>query len=98
MSSVWFITGASNGLGRSLALRVLDAGHNVIAAMRNPSRSPEATKQIQDARGKVFQLDLTESREGIFKKIKEAESIFGRIDVLVNNAGYSILGPTEHFR
>lgn len=98
MTSVWCITGASNGIGKVLALRVLEAGHQVIAAMRNPSKSADAVEEVEKAGGKVLQLDMTESQDGIAKKMKVAESIFGRIDILVNNAGYSLLGPLENFR
>lgn len=98
MVSVWFITGASNGLGLSLALYVLKSGHNVIAAMRNPTRSAEAAKSIEAAGGKIFQLDVTRPQDEIFKAIETAEAIYGRIDILVNNAGYSALGPAETFR
>ncbi|CAI6093117.1 unnamed protein product [Clonostachys chloroleuca] len=97
MVSVWFITGASNGLGLSLALYVLKSGHNVIAAMRNPTRSAEAAKSIEAAGGKIFQLDVTRPQDEIFKAIETAEAIYGRIDILVNNAGYSALGPAETF-
>lgn len=97
MSSVWFITGASNGLGLILSIRALQLGQSVIAAMRNPHKSSDAVTQIESAGGKVFQLDLTESQASISQKMQTAEQLYGRIDVLVNNAGYSVLGPFEHF-
>ena len=97
MSLVWFVTGASNGLGLTLCLKALKLGHHVIGAMRNPSKSTDAVKQIEAAGGEVFQLDMTESQESIAQKIQTAEAIHGRIDVLVNNAGYSVLGPMENF-
>lgn len=97
MSSVWFITGASDGLGLTLSLRALQLGHSVIASMRNPAKSGDAVKQIESSGGRIFQLDLTESKTSISQKMHAAEQIHGRIDVLVNNAGYSVLGPFEHF-
>lgn len=97
MSLIWFITGASNGLGLALSLRALELGHKVIASMRNPSKSKNAVDEIESAGGKVFQLDLSESQASITEKIHAAEKIYGQIDVLVNNAGYSILGPFENF-
>jgi NAD(P)-dependent dehydrogenase (short-subunit alcohol dehydrogenase family) len=97
MALVWFITGASNGLGLAISLNALKAGHHVIAAMRNPARSTEAVKAVEAAGGRVFQLDLTEPQESIAKKMREADAIHGKIDCLVNNAGYSVLGPFENF-
>lgn len=94
---VWFITGASNGLGLLLSLKVLAAGHKVIGTARNLERSAVAIKSIEDAGGYVIQLDMTESRESIIKKVQAAEKKIGDIDVLVNNAGYSVLGPIEFF-
>ncbi|KAK4238039.1 hypothetical protein C8A03DRAFT_33996 [Achaetomium macrosporum] len=97
MPTVWFITGASNGFGLLLSLRALKAGHNVIATMRNKTKAAQAAKSIEDAGGKVLELDLTEPQASIAKKVQDAEAIYGKIDVLVNNAGYSLLGPIELF-
>ncbi|KAL6399974.1 hypothetical protein AUP68_17385 [Ilyonectria robusta] len=94
---VWFITGASNGLGLLLSLRVLAAGHKVIGTARNLEKSAEAIRSIEQAGGYVIQLDMTESRESIIKKVQAAEKKIGDIDFLVNNAGYSVLGPIEFF-
>ena len=95
-SPVWFITGASNGFGLLLALRALKAGHRVIGTARNPTRAAAAVEQITQAGGKVITLDMTESRDDIVKKIREAETIYGHFDYFINNAGYSLLGPIEH--
>ncbi|KAI1477846.1 NAD(P)-binding protein [Daldinia eschscholtzii] len=96
-SPVWLITGASNGMGLSFSLRALKAGHSVIGAMRNPTRAAEAVKAIESQGGKVVQLDMTESQGSIREKVEAAEKIYGKIDVLVNNAGYSLLGPLSEF-
>ncbi|KAI1262078.1 putative short-chain dehydrogenase [Xylariaceae sp. FL1019] len=86
ITPVWFITGASNGLGLVLALRALQAGHRVIGSMRNKEKHAHAVKQIEDAGGEVVELDMTESQGSIHEKIEA----IGQIDFLVNNAGYSI--------
>jgi len=96
-SPVWFITGTSNGMGLSLALRVLKAGHRVVGTVRNPKKSAENMKKVTDAGGKLIVLDLEEPRESIFKKVQEAQKIYGHFDYLINNAAYSLLGPLEHF-
>ncbi|KAF4470875.1 oxidoreductase yusz [Fusarium albosuccineum] len=94
---VWFITGSSNGFGLLLSLKALEAGHRVIATVRDPKRSAEAVQSIEAAGGKIVEVDMTESKASITKKIQDAEKIYGRIDYLVNNAGYSVLGVIELF-
>ncbi|KAM0238942.1 hypothetical protein ACHAP5_008448 [Fusarium lateritium] len=94
---VWLITGSSNGLGLLLSLRVLKAGHKVIATVRDSNRSADAVRQIEEAGGKIITIDLSESKATITKKVHDAENIYGRIDYLVNNAGYSLLGAIELF-
>lgn len=93
-SPVWLITGASNGIGLALALRVLRAGHTVVASVRNKVKSADAIQKIEQAGGSVIELDMTESQASIAAKVKAV----GRIDYLVNNAGYSILAPCEDIR
>lgn len=96
---VWFITGASNGFGLLLCLRALKAGHKVIGTVRSKYRASEAVKSIEDAGGKVIEMDMTESQASLTRKIQDAEhQFYGGIDVLVNNAGFSILGPISSFR
>jgi NAD(P)-dependent dehydrogenase (short-subunit alcohol dehydrogenase family) len=94
---VWFITGTSNGFGLLLSLKVLAAGHQVIATIRDFKRSAAAVKSIEQAGGNVIQMDMTEPRQTIIQKIQDAEKKFGPIEYLVNNAGYSLLGPIESF-
>ncbi|KAL6410037.1 hypothetical protein AUP68_06446 [Ilyonectria robusta] len=96
-SPVWFITGSSNGFGLLLSLRALEAGHRVISTVRDTTKSAQAVQSIEKAGGKVIQLDMTESKASITQKIQDAEKIFGHIDYLVNNAGYSVLGVIELF-
>jgi short-subunit dehydrogenase len=54
-------------------------------------------ESIEKAGGKIIELEMTESKESITKKIQNAEKIYGKIDYLINNAGYSVLGPVELF-
>jgi len=100
-SQVWFITGSSRGLGRALVRAVLDAGHRVVATARTPSDLEEVVKQYGD-RVKALALDVT-SPEQAARAVADAVAAFGRIDVLVNNAGYANTDsvedmPLEDFR
>jgi NADP-dependent 3-hydroxy acid dehydrogenase YdfG len=97
-SLVWFITGCSTGFGKSLALLVLKAGHHVIATSRTPSKSPSLVKKVEELGGIWLPLDLTSNKEDMEKVVEEGTKKWGRIDVLVNNAGMSILGALEDFR
>ncbi len=90
---VWFITGASTGFGRLLAEEVLKAGGKVIATARKAEQIAElVTKYPQAARALV--LDVTNAAQ-ILAVAQDAIAAFGRIDVLVNNAGYGIAGGIE---
>ncbi|KAI1498128.1 putative short-chain oxidoreductase [Biscogniauxia marginata] len=91
----WLITGASSGFGLSLARLVLAGGHTLIATSRNPSLVPDLVSEIE-SRGngsKYLKLDVDDPNSG--NVIKSLEAQGQGIDVLVNNAGYSIYGPVE---
>ena len=90
---VWFITGASTGFGRLLAEEVLKAGGTVLATARKPEQIAELTQKYPET-ARAFALDVTQP-EQIAAVAKEAIAAFGRIDVLVNNAGYGIAGGIE---
>ncbi|KKK25314.1 hypothetical protein P175DRAFT_0470877 [Aspergillus ochraceoroseus IBT 24754] len=94
---VWFITGASSGFGLDLSLHALGAGHQVIGTVRNATRSAEAVRQIQEKGGKVLELDVTNA-EAVPEVANQALRLYGHIDVLVNNAGYSLLGAVEDIK
>ncbi|CAI7587648.1 unnamed protein product [Penicillium viridicatum] len=89
----WLITGCSSGFGLSLTRAAQAGGHKVIATSRNPSRTPELVAEIESKGGKWMQLDLDSRDSGDI--ITELESHGNHIDVLVNNAGYSIYAPIE---
>jgi NAD(P)-dependent dehydrogenase (short-subunit alcohol dehydrogenase family) len=90
---VWWITGASSGLGRVLAEEALKAGHRVVASARRVDELREWAKRAPD-RVLVLPLDV-EKREAIADATKAVLARFGRVDVLANNAGYGLLGAVE---
>ncbi|KAJ5350040.1 Short-chain dehydrogenase/reductase SDR [Penicillium brevicompactum] len=92
-SQTWLITGASSGLGAALAEAALRAGHTVIATARNPTSAAEANPQISTLGGKWIELDVTspDTTGAVERAIRD----FGGVDVVVNNAGYSLLGSIE---
>ncbi|OTB07088.1 hypothetical protein M426DRAFT_54425 [Hypoxylon sp. CI-4A] len=91
----WLITGASSGFGESLARLVLANGHKLIATSRNPAKTPEFVSQVNNHGNgsKWLQLDVNDLNSD--KLIETLEASGDQIDVLVNNAGYSIYGPVE---
>ncbi|MDZ8184125.1 MAG: oxidoreductase [Nostoc sp. ChiSLP02] len=90
---VWFITGTSKGFGRALAETVLEQGEIVVLTARNPKLIEDLAKRFPEHTLTV-QLDVTKPEE-VQEAVKQAITKFGRIDVLVNNAGYGILGAIE---
>lgn len=90
---VWFITGASKGLGLSLARLLLSVGHKVAATSRNTGSLTEAVNDESDA-FLPLQVDLGND-DSVAAAIERTHQVFGRIDVVVNNAGYGIGGSIE---
>lgn len=90
---VWFITGSSRGLGRALVTAALEAGHHVVATARRPEALAEAFHEYGD-RVLPLALDVT-SPDAARAAVDAAVERFGRIDVLVNNAGYANVSPIE---
>ncbi|MGD0445894.1 MAG: oxidoreductase [Edaphobacter sp.] len=90
---VWFITGASTGLGRLLAEETLRAGHKVIATARKPEQIANLGDRYAD-RCLVLPLDVTNQAQ-VDSAAAQAIAKFGKIDVLVNNAGYGVAGAIE---
>lgn len=95
MTKVWFITGSSRGLGRNITEAVLKSGDSVAATARNISQLDDLVQQY-GAQILPLQLDVTDY-EQVYKTVDEAVKHFGRIDVLVNNAGFGIVGAAEAF-
>ncbi|WPQ63085.1 SDR family NAD(P)-dependent oxidoreductase [Chitinophaga sancti] len=91
-NKTWFITGASKGMGLALTKYLLQNGYNVAATSRN-------TKDIVDLFGKnekflPLNVDITAEKE-VKKAIEKTFNTFGSIDVIVNNAGYGLVGALE---
>ncbi|KAL4893097.1 NAD(P)-binding protein [Aspergillus ambiguus] len=90
--STWFITGASSGLGKSLALEALNAGHKVIGATRSIQSAVCAFPEFQ-AKGGIW-VCLDPGNEDACKRMAQV-AMEQNIDVLVNNAGYAFIGGVE---
>jgi len=93
MPKVWLITGSSRGLGRALAEAVLAEGHKLVATARNPAQLADLVGRHGD-RIRAISLDVTDERAA-GDAIEAAVDAFGRLDVLVNNAGYGDVGSIE---
>lgn len=89
----WFITGANRGLGLEVARTALEAGDTVVATARNPDRLNE-TLTMYGERAHAIGLDVTDP-EAVVAAVEKAKDVVGKIDVLVNNAGYGQLGAFE---
>uniref|UniRef100_UPI003F9DC533 SDR family NAD(P)-dependent oxidoreductase n=1 Tax=Pseudomonas sp. TaxID=306 RepID=UPI003F9DC533 len=93
MSKVWLITGSASGLGRNVAEAVLAAGDRLVATAREPQRLDDLVARYGD-QVRVVALDVTDAAAAE-AAVKVAVDTFGRLDVLVNNAGYGHLAPFE---
>ena len=91
----WIITGASQGLGLSLALAALRAGHKVIATARQPAKARAEHPEVEEKGGVWIELDVSQAdtQSRVDAAIREQGA--GRIDVVVNNAGYNLVGTVE---
>ncbi len=92
-SKVWMITGASRGIGAEIARAALAAGHQVVATSRN-KESVEKALGGSHERLLAVSLDVTNPEQANIA-VEAAKARFGRIDVLVNNAGYALAGAVE---
>jgi NAD(P)-dependent dehydrogenase (short-subunit alcohol dehydrogenase family) len=94
MSKIWFVTGAGSGIGAATARAALKAGNRVVATGRHLDKVRKALGDVTNENLALVPLDVT--REAQAKAaVDEAIKAYGRIDVLVNNAGYSLLGNFE---
>ena len=95
MNKIWFVTGVSSGLGRSIAIAAAQLGHTVIGTLRKESQFKEFEALFP---GKTIPVlmdvrNLAQCKSVIDKVVSD----FGSIDVLVNNAGYGLIGAVEEF-
>lgn len=86
--STFLVTGAGRGLGRAITLAALDAGHSVLATVREEHELPEHERLV------IHRLDVRDRGQGR-AAVDAALEDFGRLDVLVNNAGYGLVGALE---
>jgi NAD(P)-dependent dehydrogenase (short-subunit alcohol dehydrogenase family) len=93
MQQVWFVTGSSRGLGRALVRAALAAGDLVAATARRPEQLTDLVAEYGDSIHPIT-LDVTDAAAAR-SAIAEARDHFGRLDVIVNNAGYANVAPIE---
>src|SRR6478736_9719732 len=93
MTKTWFITGTSRGFGREWAIAALERGDNVAAIARDTSTLDDLV-QTYGERLLPIALDVTD-RDADFAAVQQAHDRFGRLDVVVNNAGYGHFGFVE---
>lgn len=90
---VWFITGCSTGFGRALATQLLESGYRVAVTARDISKVEDLVA-LAPENAIAIRLDVTDKKQ-VAEAIAAAEDHFGRIDVLVNNAGFGYFGAIE---
>jgi NAD(P)-dependent dehydrogenase (short-subunit alcohol dehydrogenase family) len=93
MGKVWFVTGSTRGFGRELVRTALDAGDAVAATARRPEQLADLVGTYSD-RILPLRLDVTDT-EGAKAAFAAAQERFGRVDIVVNNAGYANVAPIE---
>ena len=93
MAKVWLVTGSASGLGRSIAEAVLAAGNRLLATARDPSRLEDLVEKYRD-QIRTFLHDVS-NEAAAHAAVEVALEAFGRLDVVVNNAGYGHIVPFE---
>ena len=93
MAKVWLITGSARGLGRSIAEAVLAHGDQLVATARNPQQLSDLSKRYGN-NVRAVALDV-KNRAQADNAVKTAVETFGRLDVVVNNAGYANIVSIE---
>ena len=93
MSKVRFVTGSASGLGRNVAEAVLTSGDRLVATARDPRRLEDLAKKYED-QVRTASLDVADE-DAAKAAVQSAVAAFGRLDVVVNNAGYGDVAPFE---
>src|ERR1700704_3557063 len=93
MSKVWLITGSGSGLGRSIAEAVLASGDRLVATARDPGQLDDLVERYRD-QVRTARLDVADE-DAAYAAVQVAVDSFGRLDVVVNNAGYGDMAPFE---
>jgi NAD(P)-dependent dehydrogenase (short-subunit alcohol dehydrogenase family) len=93
MSKVWLVTGSASGLGRNIAEAVLESGDRLVATARDPRRLQDLTEKYGD-QVRIAPLDVADENAA-YAAVQVAVEAFGRLDVVVNNAGYGDVAPFE---
>ncbi|MCX5199193.1 SDR family oxidoreductase [Streptomyces sp. NBC_00249] len=93
MSKIWFVTGSSRGFGRKYVEAALSRGDKVAATARDTETLKDLVASYGDS-VLALRLDVTD-REAVFAAVKQAQEHFGRLDVIVNNAGFGLFGAVE---
>jgi NAD(P)-dependent dehydrogenase (short-subunit alcohol dehydrogenase family) len=93
MSRVWLVTGSASGLGRNIAEAVLASGDRLVATARDPRRLEDLVKKYGD-QVRAAPLDVADE-DAAYSAVQVAMDAFGRLDVVVNNAGYGDIAPFE---
>jgi len=91
---IWFVTGASSGFGRAMTEYLLKIGHKVVATLRKPEAISDLATRYPPTQLLVVKVDVTNEAD-ITAAFAKAKEVFGRIDVVFNNAGISIVGEVE---
>lgn len=92
-SRVWFVTGGGRGLGRAFVTAALEQGDRVVATVRDAAALDDLERAHPDTLRSLL-LDVRD-RAAVVRVVEQAVLEFGRLDVVVNNAGYGIIGMTE---
>src|SRR6202045_2206090 len=93
MDKVWLVTGSASGLGRNIAEAVLESGDRLVATARDPRRLDDLVNKFGE-RVRAVSLDVADE-SAAQSAVQEATDTFGRLDVVVNNAGFGDIAPFE---